>query len=77
MKRFGEKLIVAAFVVFLAPVIGAACPFCRAQAAKGIYNADFYTNLFFALLPIALLTAFGIVLYRADDFFKNRREKMK
>ena len=44
-----------------------ACPRCRAQAAAGIYNADFGLNFFFMLLPILILAALGFGLYYVDD----------
>jgi hypothetical protein len=48
-----------------------ACPRCRAQAAAGIYNADFGLNFFFMLLPILILAALGFGLYYVDDLLGN------
>lgn len=76
MKRIADKLIAVALFVVIAPGIVAACPLCRAQVESGVFNRDFFVNLFFVLLPVAILTAFGFGLYQAENL-RRRWEKMR
>jgi len=77
MKRIW-KIVVAQFIfliIFSSTV--SACPFCRAQVKSGIYDQDFFNNLFVTLLPIIILTAIGFGLYHADKISDRLKRRMK
>ena len=65
MKNF-VKSIVAVILVLVFNTAAAACTWCRAEVKSGIYDQDFYNNLFVMLLPVIILTAIGFGLYHAD-----------
>jgi hypothetical protein len=74
MKNF-VKIIVAGFTVLVFNTMALACPLCRAEVSGGIYNRDFFANLFVLLLPVLVITAIGFGLYHMDkisDKFKGR-----
>ena len=67
MRRIVKNIMVLTFPLIALAESLSACPRCRAQAAAGIYNADFGLNFFFMLLPILILAALGFGLYYVDD----------
>jgi hypothetical protein len=72
------KIVVAQFIlliIFSSTVL--ACPFCRAQVESGIYDRNFFSNLFVMLLPIVILTAIGFGLYHADKISDRLKRRMK
>ena len=44
-----------------------ACPLCRAQVAAVIYSQAFGINLLIVLLPIPVLAALAVGIYRAVE----------
>jgi hypothetical protein len=66
MKRFRvfATTIFVLLTVFDSQV--SACPLCRAQVENGIYDRDFWDNLFAMLLPIIVITAIGFGVYHTD-----------
>ena len=60
------KSIIAAFVILAFNITVSACPWCRMQVKDGVYNEDFFGNLFVLLLPVVILAALGFGLYHAD-----------
>ena len=60
------KNIVAAFVILAFNNTVSACPWCRVQVKDGVYNEDFFGNLFVLLLPVVVIAALGFGLYHAD-----------
>lgn len=55
-------LNISVFIGVLAAQV-AACQVCRIQAQNGIYDQNFFSNLFVVLLPIFILLAAGLSVY--------------
>ena len=65
IKRFVESVFAA--LIFLAlNITAAACPLCRTQVRNGVYDENFFGNLFVLLLPVFIIAGLGFGLYHAD-----------
>ena len=71
------KSIVAVILVLVFNTAAAACPWCRAEVKSGIYDQDFFNNLFVILLPIVILTVIGFGLYHADKISDKLKGRIK
>jgi hypothetical protein len=76
MKNF-VKSIVAVILVLVFNTAAAACPWCRAEVKIGIYDQNFFRNLFVMMLPVIVLTAIGFGLYHADKISDKLKGRIK
>jgi phosphatidylglycerophosphate synthase len=64
VQKFAATILIL-LTVFSSAV--SACPMCRAQVERVIYEQSFFGNLFTMLSPIVIITAIGFGLYYADE----------
>ena len=71
------KSIFAGFILLVFNTAAQGCPWCRASVKSGIYDQDFFNNLFVMLLPVIILTATGFGLYHADKISDKLKGRIK